>query len=121
MTPKNNSILPMSTASSQSILQSMNTEQITIRPAYADDQSALLRLAALDSSDAPPQQPLLLAEVDGELRAALSLADGSAIADPFYPTASIVGLLRNHARHAQRSSRIGRARRRVPRLALSLR
>ena len=35
-----------------------------------------MRLAALDSAAGVPAGPLLLAEVDGELRAALSLSDG---------------------------------------------
>src|SRR5689334_7912331 len=48
---------------------------ITIRPAYADDQAALARLAALDSAAGVPASPVLVAEVDDELRAALSLAD----------------------------------------------
>jgi hypothetical protein len=69
---------------------------ITIRRAYADDAATLLRLAALDSAEIP-DGPLLLAEVDGELRAALSLGDGSAIADPFYPTLGLLELLRTHA------------------------
>lgn len=69
--------------------------QITIRPGYADDELALARVAALDSAPVPPT-PLLVAEVDGELRAALSLRDGSAVADPFHPTAELVALLRAH-------------------------
>jgi hypothetical protein len=69
---------------------------ITIRPAYADDHAALLRLAALDSTELPAG-PLLLAEVDGELRAALSPASGVSIADPFFPTLHLVTLLRAHA------------------------
>jgi hypothetical protein len=69
---------------------------ITIRRAYADDAVALSRLAALDSA-AVPDGPLLLAEVDGELRAALSLSNGSAVADPFYPTLGLLDLLRTHA------------------------
>ena len=69
---------------------------IMIRPAYADDRAALGRLAALDSS-AVPAEPLLLAEVDDALRAAVSLADGSVIADPFFPTLDLVELLRTHA------------------------
>lgn len=52
----------------------------------------MARLAALDSAPVPPG-PLLLAESDGELRAALSLTDGLTIADPFHPTAAIVDLL----------------------------
>ena len=71
--------------------------QITIRPASADDQIALVRLAALDSAEAPPPTPLLLAEVDGQLRVAFSLRDGSAIADPFVPTVDILALVRAHA------------------------
>jgi hypothetical protein len=110
----------MTDAPSQSKIHYMNTEQITIRPAYADDQLALLRLAALDSADAPPEHPLLLAEINGELRVALSLSDGSAIADPFFPTAGILALLRSHARSTD-GSRKRRARRVMPRLALSLR
>ena len=73
------------------------TDTITVRLAYADDHIALQRLAALDSAVAPPPAPLLLAEAGGALRAAVSLADGSAIADPFYPSAALVALLRSHA------------------------
>ena len=73
------------------------TPTITIRPAYADDERALARLAVLDSADAVPTRPLLLAEVDGELRAALSLSDGAVVADPFSPTLDLIELLRTHA------------------------
>lgn len=70
---------------------------ITIRLASPDDQLALWRLGELDSASVPAGR-LLLAEVDGELRAALSLQDGTAIADPFHPTLHILELLRMHAR-----------------------
>lgn len=73
------------------------TAQITIRPAYGDDYDALARLAALDSAEGVPARPLLIAEVDGILRAALSLRDGSEISDPFFPSARLVALLRTHA------------------------
>ena len=69
---------------------------ITIRPAYGDDERALRRLAALDSAPQVPPAPLLIAEVDDELRAAMSLQDGSVIADPFHPTLDLVALLRTH-------------------------
>ena len=85
--------------------------EITIRAAYADDELALRRLAAVDSADAVPPAPLLLAELDGELRAALSLADGSVIADPFVRTAEVLELLRVRAR-AEVATRRRRARRR---------
>lgn len=91
--------------------------QILIRPGYADDEHALFRLAALDSAAGPPPFPVLVAEVDGELSAALSLHDGSAIADPFRPTADIVALLRAHAAAVTPAPR--RRRRRAPRLGLA--
>jgi hypothetical protein len=69
---------------------------ITIRPAYADDQLSIARLAVLDSAETP-SAPILLAEVDGELRAALSLDDGAVIADPFFPSVHLIELLRSHA------------------------
>jgi hypothetical protein len=70
---------------------------ITIRPAYADDDHALVRLAALDSATVMPARPLLVAEIDDEIRAALSQSDGTVIADPFHRTRELVDLLRVHA------------------------
>ncbi len=72
-------------------------QEITIRPAYGDDELALARLAALDSAERVPPAPLLIAEVDSQLRVALSMRDGSAIADPFFRTVHLVKLLRAHA------------------------
>jgi hypothetical protein len=72
-------------------------EEITIRPAYGDDELALARLAALDSADRVPAAPLLVAEVDGQLRAALSMRDRGAIADPFFRTVHLLRLLHAHA------------------------
>jgi hypothetical protein len=97
----------------------MNTllSQITIRPGHAEDQLALRRLAALDSAPVPTQ-PLLVAELDGELSAALSLHDGTSIADPFRPTAQIVALLRAHAAAATQAPRT-RRRASQPRLSLA--
>jgi hypothetical protein len=69
---------------------------VTIRHAFPDDALALLRLAALDSSE-PPAQPALVAEVDGELRAALSLRDARVVSDPFHRTQAVVDLLRARA------------------------
>jgi hypothetical protein len=98
----------------------LTTPTITIRPAYADDDLALARLAALDSAQVPAR-PLLLAEIDAELRVALSLRDGSAIADPFFPTSDVLALLRRHAAATEldrKSVRIPRRRRRHYRLGL---
>jgi hypothetical protein len=92
--------------------------QILIRPAYADDELALIRLATLDSAASRPPHPLLVVEVQGELKAALSLHDHSSIADPFYPSAPLVALLRAHAAGVAALS--PRPRRRRRRLQLSL-
>ena len=46
------------------------------------DDTALARLAALDST-AVPAPPLLVADVGAQLRAALSLVSSKVIADPF--------------------------------------
>jgi hypothetical protein len=69
---------------------------LTLRTARPDDTADVARLAALDSRRVP-LGPLLLAEEDGVLRAALSLRTGAVIADPFAPTAHLVALLRRHA------------------------
>ena len=77
----------------------MNLEvPITIRPARAADAPALASLAKCDSAEVP-LAPVLLAEASGELRAAVSLYDGAAIADPFRHTLWMVELL--HTRAAQ--------------------
>ena len=69
---------------------------ITIRRALPDDRDALVRLAQLDSQ-ALPTSPLLVAEREGRLDAALSLSTGEQIADPFRRTAELCELLRHHA------------------------
>ena len=70
---------------------------VTLRHYLAEDHGPLARLAALDSSK-PPPQPLVVAEVGGELRAAVSLGDGSLVADPFHLTQGVAELLRAYAR-----------------------
>ena len=73
-------------------------EQIVIRRAVADDAAALGRLVELAERPEPPAQPLLLAESDGDLVAAVSTATGEAVSDPFVATADVVALLRLRAR-----------------------
>ncbi len=73
------------------------TPIISIRAATTGDGPALARLAALDSAPVP-FGPVLLAEVDGEPRAALSVRDERVIGDPFTRTAELAELLRVHAR-----------------------
>jgi hypothetical protein len=70
------------------------TQPVTIRPAYPEDELALRRLADLDSARVP-SGPLMLAEVDGELRAAVSVDGRTAIADPFHRTLELVTLVRD--------------------------
>jgi hypothetical protein len=53
-------------------------QPITIRLAGPDDGAVLARLAELDSA-ALPSAPILIADADGQARAALSLRDGAAI------------------------------------------
>ena len=70
--------------------------EVAVRRAFPDDCNALERLAELDGVHLP-LGAMLLAEVDDELRAALCLADGTVLADPFYRTAELVELLRERA------------------------
>jgi hypothetical protein len=74
----------------------MNSPTIIIRLAGHGDARALHELAALDSRH-PLAGPAMLAEVDGHVRAALDLSDGSVAADPFVRTAEVVEMLRLRA------------------------
>jgi hypothetical protein len=77
------------------------TSPLTLRYGFPDDAVELERLAALDGA-ASPARPVLVAEVAGDLRAALSLVDGAVVSDPFFPSAAVVALLRTHARQLSR-------------------
>jgi hypothetical protein len=68
-----------------------------IRRATDADDVVLARLAALDSQR-PLEGATLIGELHGEPVAALSLADGRSIADPFRPTAHLVAAMRVRAR-----------------------
>jgi hypothetical protein len=73
-------------------------ETLTIRMAVSADAAALTRLAQLDSAAPPEPVPMLVAEVGGELRAALPLDGRPAIADPFQRTTELVAILAERAR-----------------------
>ena len=77
---------------------------VTLRYAVPADADELDRLAQLDSTRAP-RGAVLVAEVDGELWAAISLDDQHAIADPFRPSGELVVLLVERARWLRRSPR----------------
>jgi hypothetical protein len=85
------------------------TSSLALRVAAPADAHAIDRLAALDSA-AVPAAPLLVAERDGALIAAISLPAGDVIADPFALTADVVDLLhvrRRQAVPARRAARRG--------------
>ena len=71
----------------------MTAASLVLRPATTADSAELERLAALDSAR-PLAGEVMLADVDGGVRAALSLESGRAVADPFYPSLQLVPLLR---------------------------
>jgi hypothetical protein len=73
---------------------------VVIRAARGSDGPALEQLAQLDSRR-PLVGEVLVGERDGELVAAYAPASGSAIADPFRPTADIVALLELHGRRRE--------------------
>ena len=75
---------------------------LTVRLATAADRRSLDRLAELDGA-APPSGRVLLGVVMARPVVALSLADGSVLADPFIPTRDLVELLRLRARQLRRS------------------
>lgn len=75
---------------------------ILIRYSGDGDQPALERLAMLDSRPMPAGS-FLLAEVDGELVAAVPLdSNDEPLSDPFRPTANLRELLRLQAAHVGR-------------------
>jgi hypothetical protein len=69
----------------------------TIRLATPMDEPALLWLADIDSQGPLTAGPVLLGEIDGKPQAAISLADGRVIANPFLPTAQLLAHVRMRA------------------------
>jgi hypothetical protein len=102
-------------------MSTQTPRQVTIRSSIPDDAAEIARLATIDSAPVPAG-PFLLAEVNGQLHAALAIADGRVIADPFVPTSTLVALLheRNPTPVRGRRRRLGRlgARPRVDRLGV---
>src|SRR5215213_3131160 len=80
------------------------TSSLTLRMAVPADAEALDRLAQLDSRRAP-RGAVIVAEVAGELWAAISVDDGHAVADPFRPTGELVALLVERSRQLRRARR----------------
>ena len=88
--------------------------EITIRSSRPADALVIDRLATLDSAE-PLAGAALLAEVCGKPVAAMELASGRAVADPFRRTADVLELMRMHRATVTPRSRRGRFVR--PRLA----
>ena len=95
------------------------TSPVEIRLAWPSDAPALVRLAQLDSALAAAAElpgraaagDVLVAIVDDEPVAALSVADGLLVSDPFHRTDSLIALLhlrRQQLMHAERRLRRGR-------------
>ena len=86
----------------------LSPKDLVLRLAGADDVPALKILAELDE-DPEPSGEVLLALIDGEAVAAMSLDDGQVVANPFVATSDAVSLLRLRAGHlagrAQRKPR----------------
>jgi hypothetical protein len=74
---------------------------LTLRYATPADVDAIDRVAQLDSQRAP-RGVVLVAEVGGQVWAAISLDDHHAVADPFRPTGELVALLIERARQLRR-------------------
>jgi hypothetical protein len=70
--------------------------RVTLRYAAAADAQRLRRLATLDCAS-PPSAAMLVAEVDGRIRAALPLDGSPPISDPRHRGADLVQLLRLRA------------------------
>jgi hypothetical protein len=76
---------------------------VTIRTAREHEHAAIARIAELDSAQ-PPAGRLLVAVLDGELLAAISLADGAIVANPFRSTIEVVELLAARERQLRGTS-----------------
>jgi hypothetical protein len=71
-------------------------EHIVIRSARSADEQDIAVLGVLDGGHHMPEGRVMVAEVDGRIRAAVG-SNGAAISDPFWPSAELVGMLRVHA------------------------
>jgi hypothetical protein len=85
-------------------------DRVSLRLCSVQDDAALERLALLEGRPVPRGR-FVVAEVDGELLAALPLGGGVPLADPFRRTAHLLPLLRLRAAQIEQAlagSRTGR-------------
>jgi hypothetical protein len=85
-----------------------HTNDITVRLADYSDARRLARLATLDSARLP-DGPLVVAESDGQIVAALPLEGGRAIADPFHRTVALVQMLELRAAQLRGATSVRRS------------
>ena len=86
-------------------------EHIVIRSAESADEQALAVLGVLDGGHRQPKGRVMVAEVDGRLRAAVG-SNGAAISDPFWPSADLVSMLRVQTEPVARAFSLSRFTRR---------
>jgi hypothetical protein len=86
-----------------------SADDVTLRLCAMQDDPALERLAQLESRTLAGGR-FVVAEVDGELVAAVPVAGGAPFADPFRKTAHLIPLLRARARQLESRPRARRAR-----------
>jgi hypothetical protein len=84
------------------------TAAITLRLAGRGEEGAIERLGELSGRPRPPGA-YLLAEVDGQPWAAVPLAGGEPLADPFRPTIELKALLNLRAAQLDATWRAGRS------------
>src|SRR5215218_2597424 len=90
------------------------TNDISARRATGEDRVDLENLAALDSARALTGE-ILIAAVADEPQAAIEVATGATVADPFRPTAHLVELLELRAARLRQPARTDACRSETPR------
>jgi hypothetical protein len=83
------------------------TPSLILRLAKPADAALVRRLAQLEG--AKPPREALIAELEGDVLAAISLYDGRVVADPFQRTEHAVGLLRLRRRQILEARRLSHA------------
>jgi hypothetical protein len=95
-----------------------DVRRVTVRLAEPTDYEAIVRLAGLDSARVPTGD-LVVAELAGSIQAALPVYGGTAIANPFVPTADLVKLLELRARQLREDDQRSRVIALSPRVRLA--
>ncbi len=84
-------------------------DPVLVRRATAADAGRIVTLARLDDRRLP-EGPFLVAEMDGEAVAAMSLTSGAIVADPFRRTGDAADMLRLRAAQLAEQARRRQAR-----------